>query len=304
MARRKKNEDLASILATSPWWLSVAAGCVVYAAMRWIIPAVLGPAPMLAPLASMIRTLAWVPLVVFGFIAVIAFLGSPPTQRRSSMEAAVPASVHERPTALTRRRIGTEWGRSVAGVSAEPAEPGFSRWTIEALRVLEWKRFELLCAKYYETIGFVCQTQQSGADGGIDVRLFKSDLPKPLAIVQCKAWTAAVGVKEVRELLGIMAHEKVARGIFITTGSYTRDALEFGRANPIQLLDGPAFLDKIIGLPLEQRNELSQFAFNGDYRTPTCASCGIKLVRRDGKRGPFWGCVNYPRCKTTLPYSA
>ncbi|MEX5746172.1 hypothetical protein [Massilia sp. X63] len=28
------------------------------------------------------------------------------------------------------------------------------------------------------------------------------------------------------------------------------------------------------------------------------------MTARDSKRGPFWGCVHYPRCKTTLTMRA
>lgn len=29
---------------------------------------------------------------------------------------------------------------------------------------------------------------------------------------------------------------------------------------------------------------------------PICDLCGDKMVRRNGPRGPFWGCSNYPKC--------
>ena len=172
------------------------------------------------------------------------------------------------------------------------------------MRSLEWKRFELLCAKYYEAAGFFSETLRCGPDGGIDVKLYRVDPEKPLAVVQCKAWAVPVGVKEIRELLGVMAHEKIGRGIFITTSSYTPQAGEFGASSPLQLLDGPQFVEKLHGLPPDKQIKLLQFAFEGDYTTPTCASCGIKLVRRQGKRGDFWGCVAYPRCKTTMAVRA
>jgi restriction system protein len=185
-----------------------------------------------------------------------------------------------------------------------PPSEAFDSWTLQALRALEWKRFELLCAKYYEVVGFQFEIIRCGADGGIDVKLFKIDPAKPIEIVQCKAWnTYSVGVKEVRELLGVMAHEKVGRGIFITTSTYTSDALAFGGANPLQLLDGQGFVRKIRDLPQDQQDTLRQFAFEGDCRTPTCASCGIKMTRRESKRGVFWGCLHYPRCKSRFPIS-
>ena len=126
---------------------------------------------------------------------------------------------------------------------------------MDALNILEWKRFELLCAKYYEAVGFKSETLRCGADGGIDVKLFKVDPSKPLAVVQCKAWNShSVGVKEIRELLGVMAHEKVSRGIFVTTSTYTKDAREFGAANQIELLDGSGFLNKLLDLPKEKQD--------------------------------------------------
>ncbi len=177
----------------------------------------------------------------------------------------------------------------------------FEEWSLTALRQLEWKRFELLCAAYYSAVGFRSHTLRCGADGGIDVKLFKGDASEPLAVVQCKAWnTRQVGVKEIRELLGVMAHEKVRRGIFITTSTYTADALRFGAANPISLLDGAGFIGKMLALPKHRQDALLQEAFEGDYKTPSCPSCGIKAVRKEGKRGAFWGCPNFPRCKTLI----
>jgi hypothetical protein len=40
----------------------------------------------------------------------------------------------------------------------------FNSWTLEALRTLEGKRFERLCAKYYEAVGFQSETLCCGAD--------------------------------------------------------------------------------------------------------------------------------------------
>jgi hypothetical protein len=43
-----------------------------------------------------------------------------------------------------------------------------------------------------------------------------------------------------------------------------------------------------------------------EYWRPTCASCGVKLVERTPAKGgaQFWGCSNYPRCKSRLPMVA
>lgn len=264
----------------------------------------------------MAHSAAWLALIGFGCISMIAFARAKAqvnsvatnTTGRPSQRKSIEPSITALPPDMGKDwRSGTQleagWGNSAVGAAGQTATGiAADAWSLEALRVLEWKRFELLCAKYYEAVGFNSQTIRCGADGGIDIKLFKVDPNKPLAVVQCKAWNAySVGVKEIRELLGVMAHEKVGRGIFITTATYTKDALEFGAANPIYLLDGMGFVGKIKELPKERQDALLKFAFEGDFRTPTCASCGTKMVRRESKRGVFWGCVNYPKCKSTLP---
>ena len=276
-----------------PWWVSAVLGPLAYIALAWVIPSVFTTSPVLAGLAALSRSLAWLPLFVFGLIALVAYLKAKP---KAGAKLA-PFVVIEPISQCSANSL------SVQFVPQQPAQ-AFTTWDIRALRALEWKRFELLCAWYYEATGFYTITQSCGADGGIDIKLFKNNGDEAIAIVQCKAWnTYSVGVKEIRELLGVMAHEKVRRGIFITTGSYTKDALVFGETNPIQLLDGAAFLTKILALSPEKQHSLLTYAFDGDYGTPTCPSCGIKMIKRESKRGPFWGCTGYPRCKSTIAIS-
>lgn len=308
MARRRKNDGWATVLVMLPWWVSATVGAIAFVGMRWIIPSIFARNPVLLALGALSHSLAWLALLLFGLLAVIAFARSQtngdgkPTVRG----AGIVLGTRREPTVKKFPvKIDAGWGHSNQTAGPLPVyHDTFHDWTLEALRALEWKRFELVCAKYYEIVGFKSETLRSGADGGIDVKLFKTDPNKPIAIVQCKAWnTYSVGVKEIRELLGVMAHTKVGRGIFLTTSTYTHDALTFGGANPIQLLDGQGFVKKIRELPQSQQDTLRNFAFEGDYMTPTCASCGIKMTRRESKRGAFWGCLNYPRCKSRFPIS-
>ena len=301
MGRRRKKEDFADILVELPWWVAAGFAIAGYVGLRWIIPATLPP--LLKGVGIGLQGIAWVPLMLFGFLSLLSFA-------RSTIKTRAPVtSVRGSSTPQVRKtepmvvqplnKSAHQWGNSCpksdsAGANVTPNK----QWTLEALKELEWKRLELLCARYYETMGFKSETIRCGADGGIDVKLFRVDPSKPIAIVQCKAWNSSqVGVAPVRELLGVMTSEKIARGIFLTTSTFTKDALAFAEANPIQLLDGPGFLKKIHDLPESAKLELLTFAFSGDYSTPSCASCGVKMVRRESKRGPLWGCVNYPRCK-------
>ncbi|MCM3609601.1 restriction endonuclease, partial [Cupriavidus pauculus] len=92
--------------------------------------------------------------------------------------------------------------------------------TLDALKILEWKRFELLCVGYYEAMGFTVKTVPHGPDGGIDATLYKAGLDAPVAVVQCKAWSKPVKVVEVRALAGVMHEHKVRRGVFWSLSGY------------------------------------------------------------------------------------
>jgi restriction system protein len=281
MSSRRRKTGARSLVGL-PWQFSAGLAVASFVGIRWLLPAFLPDKGPLSAIASTVAPLSWIALCAFGVLALAAWVRS---RLQRGGAGAIPA------------------GRRDAALGSPARRPPVPRqWSLEALRSLEWKRFELLCARYYEAVGFGTATLAAGADGGIDVKLFRADPSTPLAIVQCKAWNShSVGVREIRELLGVMVHEKVARGIFITSGSYSADALAFGAANPIQLLDGPAFLGKVLDLPPDKQAALLAFAFEGDFHSPTCASCGVKMVARESRRGAFWGCVHYPRCRTTLP---
>src|SRR5438445_2171169 len=166
----------------------------------------------------------------------------------------------------------------------EPAEDpsGTGRWSLELLRRLEWRRFEELCAAYYEVA--------EGAD-------------KPPSVVQCKPSSVyTVGIKPVRELRAAMAAAGVPQGVLVACGTFTSEAKEFSRGENIELIDGTELLRKIGALAPEQEQALLKLATAGDFSTPTCPACGIKMTARtsstEGRK--FWGCLNYPRCKRTF----
>jgi restriction system protein len=177
------------------------------------------------------------------------------------------------------------------------------RWSLELLKCLEWRRFEEICAAYFETLGFVAKATRFGADGGVDIELFAAGARSPSIIVQCKAWnTYTVGVKPVRELLGVMAARRISEGIFVTSGQFTKEARDFARGQNIQLFDGEELISKIQSLAPGKSAALLSAATKGDFLTPTCPSCGTKMTERTNSRDGtgFWGCVNYPRCRQTF----
>ncbi|MFK0572240.1 restriction endonuclease [Endozoicomonas sp.] len=176
--------------------------------------------------------------------------------------------------------------------------------TINHLQEMDWKRFEELCHKYFQFKGYDSRLTGAGADGGVDVVLERSSPEgRPVKIyVQCKAWSnQKVGVKAVRELYGVMAGDQVPIGIFVTASDFTGDAKSFAKGKKLQLISGERLLSLISQLSVEQQKELVNSALAGDYTTPTCPKCGVRMVLRTVSKGKntgdqFWGCRNFPSC--------
>jgi restriction system protein len=174
-------------------------------------------------------------------------------------------------------------------------------WSLKVIQDIEWKRFEDLSMGYYLEKGILAKTTSLGADGGIDIMLYQNGPDHATSLVQCKSLNnKLVGVKAIREFLGVLTHEKVAKGFFMTSGDFTLEAKKVARVNKINLINGEMFLTMILRLPEVSQQKLLALAVAGDYKTPTCSKCGIKMVERDSKRGQFWGCPNYPQCRKRL----
>ena len=174
-------------------------------------------------------------------------------------------------------------------------------FTQELIRSLEWRRFELLIEGLFRAEGLLAERIRAGADGGVDLVLRGTSDGPVKAIVQCKAWkTYTVGVKPVRELYGVMAAEGAPLGYFVCSGDYTSEAREWAKFKAMTLISGADLERRLNALPDETRQILLTEITMGDFQTPTCPSCEIKLVKRSSKHGEFWGCRSFPRCRVTI----
>ncbi|MGX6569751.1 restriction endonuclease [Cupriavidus necator] len=294
----------------APWWVSAALALGAFIVFRGVVPGIFASSPLLTGIAVLSQSLAWVPAAMFGFLGVLSYIRArgragarqqeiPMRARRSRTSR--PSSAPVSPRYSDESAESKEAVSPLARTASVPEKPEINSWTLDALKLLEWKRFELLCVGYYEAMGFVVKTVPHGPDGGIDATLYKAGLDVPVAVVQCKAWSKPVKVEQVRALAGVMHEHKVRRGVFWSLSGYVgRPVKESAERAGIQLLDGAGILERICALDQYKQATLLKQAFRGDYRTPTCAACGIKMVERQGSAGAFWGCQNYPGCKVRL----
>jgi restriction system protein len=83
--------------------------------------------------------------------------------------------------------------------------------------------------------------QQVGGtgDAGIDGVISLDKLGLEKVYVQAKRWQQTVGRPEVHAFYGALAGQRAAKGVFITTSSFTTQAIEFARSvEKIVLVDG------------------------------------------------------------------
>ena len=318
--RRRKNESGIDVLLSLPWQVSVLFGFVIFAGMKWMLPAMSSNNMFLKPMAAAFSGIAWLFGGFFLLIGVVAFAAQKMAASKAlatgtkSVFGGGTASPEwkpprwAKPSAPQSRSEPTEldWSVAMPRSAVEPSTEAMAKptdWSIELIRKIEWKRFEDLCQQFYQSKGIKSETTPLGPDGGIDIRLYQDDSGKATSIVQCKAWGERfVGVKPVRELLGVMTHEKIDKAFFMTSGRFSDDAKAVATSNRITLIDGAMLLMMLQRLPVEAQKGLLEFATEGDYATPSCPGCGVKMKSVAGKGGKpdFWGCRNYPKCRQIL----
>jgi restriction system protein len=126
---------------------------------------------------------------------------------------------------------------------------------LEQLQQLTPKGFEYLCQRVLRESGFV-QVDVTGrsGDGGIDGRgiIKMGGLLSFHIIFQCKRYVGSVSSQQVRDFRGAMAGRS-DKGLFITTGTFTRDARQEASrdgVSPIDLIDGEGLVSKMRDLNL------------------------------------------------------
>lgn len=169
--------------------------------------------------------------------------------------------------------------------------------SLEKIRGLSWREFEYYIGEHFKNQGYFVVETPEGPDGGIDLVLRKDG---EKTFVQCKHWKSAkVGVEKVRALLGSMVSGGAHNGIFVTIGSYTQPAIDFGVQHGIQMIDGSS-LEKIIGIyPVEEPQHEKSKTNTSSLLCPVCNATMVKRVAKRGsnKGNSFWGCSKYPACK-------
>ena len=273
MARRKQSalEDLIEIISYLPWWVGALLAPISYFLLHAYTLKEIPRADSMKDLNSVV-----LPSMLHGFalvgqylIPLVCIFGA----GISAYNQFVRRTLHDK-------------------VSQSPGK--------DVLNGMSWREFEMLIGEAYRRQGFqVQELGGSGPDGGADLVLTKRG---EKILVQCKQWKAYnVGVQPVRELLGVMVGMGATGGIVVTSGEFTRDAVNFARNNNIQLVDGSTLHELTKG---QRRNDVLP---DNAPTSPICQKCGSPMVVRTAKQGAmagrqFLGCTRYPACRYTMPF--
>jgi len=84
-------------------------------------------------------------------------------------------------------------------------------------------------------------------DGGIDGVISEDRLGLDKIYIQAKRWKDTVGRPDIQQFKGALADQVAKKGVFITTSSFSKEAIESARKSGIVLIDG----DKLTSLMIE-----------------------------------------------------
>jgi restriction system protein len=88
---------------------------------------------------------------------------------------------------------------------------------------------------------------QSG-DEGVDGIIKEDRLGLDIIYLQAKKWEGSVGRPEIQKFVGALIGKRAKRGVFITTGRFSEDAVDYARSNDpkVVLIDGDGLVAYMI----------------------------------------------------------
>ena len=106
---------------------------------------------------------------------------------------------------------------------------------------------DLLHRMGYGTSRAALRRVGGSGDGGIDGVISLDKLGLEKVYVQAKRWQGTVGRPEIQGFYGALAGQRANKGVFITTSTYTIQAVEFAKSvEGIILVDGPRLAELMI----------------------------------------------------------
>lgn len=160
-----------------------------------------------------------------------------------------------------QQKTSKEHVKKINDLEEHEQEDEWKHELLETISKIEPDAFERLAQRILRESGFVqVEVMGRSGDGGIDGKgiLKVGGLLSFHIIFQCKRYQGSVSPSQIRDFRGAM-QGRADKGLFITTGTFTREALKEATrdgAPPIDLIDGDQLCDKLKELDLGVKTEL------------------------------------------------
>ncbi|GBG15248.1 restriction system protein [Novimethylophilus kurashikiensis] len=293
MAKRARLPSLVEIALFEHWKVSAAIAAILLVVDAAVLPILQSSGiPVLKTFGLAAEPVGY---ILAGAFALIAALNRYVLRRRPRRKYSLAGTGNFRATqAMERTWHAPTIGRTVTSLYDRP-----DAWTLELLLSLEWKRFQDLCMAYFEEKGHAVECLLLDTEGRTAIKVQQGEAE--FFLVQCAAGAEeAVSAAAVKLFCEVLNHRKIAKGFFIAAGEFAEEARAYANTNGITLMTGSMLMLMLQRLPDVAQKRLLALAAAGDYTTPTCPACGVKMLRRKSRRGEFWGCRNFPRCRQKL----
>jgi restriction system protein len=146
---------------------------------------------------------------------------------------------------------------------------------LDKLKTVSPAFFERIVVDLLVAMGYGGSVKDAGksvgksGDGGIDGIIKEDKLGLDTIYIQAKRWEANVGRPEVQKFAGALQGVRARKGVFITTSSYSSDALDFVRNidSKIVLIDGAELSRLMIeyGVGVSVQRVVKVMRLDGDY---------------------------------------
>jgi len=276
---RKPKFNLDALFAL-PWWIPAAVASALYMTFQWGIPALQLANPMYRMIEAILKPFGFVIEAACGILAAWLFY----KQRISKSTKVVrllephfdvpPPPARPKIHKVEAPESTPEESASEPLPSLSPAQTiRLSPWSLDLLRQIQCAQFAEFVAAYFRELSFRTETVPIGADEGKDIKLFEKGYAGVYAVVQCRACDRQkTGVRFIHELLGVMTHDKVPRGVYVATGDYPDVAIDFAKKHPIVLITGEMLVNDILSFSEDAKTRLLNVAREGGLEVKPVAA--------------------------------
>lgn len=266
----RRNPSLGELLILAPWWVAAGLGLVAYAGLRWILPAIGSENTFLKGLIGALATIAWLPALFLGALAVIAFFVG--RKKRALLDGqrdldslrALGWKEFEWLVGEAYRRQGYTVEESLGGGADGGIDliirKGGGAWLVQCK---QWKTHAVGAPVVREIYGLVHHHQARGA-----------------IVITSGRFTREAALFAEGKTLELID----GPALLALVQSVRRETTPVPASVPVTAETIP-----VMPLPATSAGL-------------TCPQCSAPMVRRTARKGvnagnEFWGCSTYPKCR-------